>query len=76
MQPLACRLGPTPIPPDRRGAREAFYDVRDITGTLNALRAAGAVVGQEPTDVGAGLLVARARDTEGNIVGAKQLPAS
>lgn len=55
---------------------EAFYDVRDITDTLNALKAAGAVVVQEPRDVGAGLLVARARDTEGNIIGVKQLPAN
>jgi len=31
---------------------------------------------QEPRDVGAGLLVARARDTGGNIIGVKQLPAN
>lgn len=55
---------------------EAFYDVEDITGTLNALKAAGAAVVQESRDVGRGLLVARARDTEGNIIGLKQFPAS
>jgi predicted enzyme related to lactoylglutathione lyase len=55
---------------------EAFYDVEDITGTLSALHAAGAVVVQEPRDVGAGLLVARVRDTEGNIIGVRQLSAS
>jgi predicted enzyme related to lactoylglutathione lyase len=55
---------------------EAFYDVDDIAGTLSALRAAGAVVVQEPRDVGAGLLVARARDTEGNVIGLRQPPAN
>ena len=41
-----------------------------------ALQAAGAVVVQEPTDVAAGLLVAKVRDTEGNLIGVKQPPAS
>jgi predicted enzyme related to lactoylglutathione lyase len=54
---------------------EPFYDVDDITVTLTALEAVGAVVVQEPTDVGAGLLVAKVRDTEGNVVGVKQPPA-
>jgi predicted enzyme related to lactoylglutathione lyase len=55
---------------------EAFYDVEDIAGTLSALRCNGAVVVQEPTDVGAGMLVARARDTEGNVIGLRQQPAN
>jgi predicted enzyme related to lactoylglutathione lyase len=54
---------------------EAFYDVEDIAATLAALQDAGGVVEQEPTDVGAGLLVAKVRDTEGNVIGVKQLPA-
>jgi predicted enzyme related to lactoylglutathione lyase len=33
------------------------------------------VVLQEPTDVANGLLVAKVRDTEGNVIGVKQLPA-
>jgi predicted enzyme related to lactoylglutathione lyase len=37
--------------------------------------ACGAVVLQEPTDVANGLLVAKVRDTEGNVIGVKQLPA-
>lgn len=53
---------------------EPFYDVEDIAATLTALQDVGGVVEQEPTDVGAGLLVARVRDTEGNLIGVKQLP--
>jgi len=55
---------------------EPYFDVEDINATLAALRSAGAEVLQEPTDVAAGLLVAKARDTEGNLIGLKQLPAS
>jgi len=55
---------------------EAYYDVEDINATLDALKVAGAVVVQEPRDVAMGLLVAKVRDTEGNIVGVRQPPAS
>jgi predicted enzyme related to lactoylglutathione lyase len=55
---------------------EAFFDVEDIDATLRALQGAGAVVVQEPRDVAAGLLVAKVRDTEGNIIGVKQPPAN
>jgi predicted enzyme related to lactoylglutathione lyase len=54
---------------------EAYYDVEDINATLAALRGAGAVVVQDPTDVGAGLLVAKVRESEGNLIGVKQPPA-
>jgi predicted enzyme related to lactoylglutathione lyase len=54
---------------------EPFYDVEDIAATLSALQDVGAVVEQEPTNVGAGLLVARVRDTEGNVIGLRQPPA-
>jgi predicted enzyme related to lactoylglutathione lyase len=55
---------------------EPYFDVDDINATLSALKAAGAVVVQEPTDVAAGLLVAKVRDSDGNLIGVKQLPAS
>jgi len=55
---------------------EAFYDVEDINATIEALTAAGGVVVQEPRDVAMGLLVAKVRDTQGNIIGVKQPPAS
>jgi predicted enzyme related to lactoylglutathione lyase len=54
---------------------EAYFDVADINASIAALQAAGAVVVQEPTDVAAGLLVAKVRDTDGNLIGVKQLPA-
>jgi predicted enzyme related to lactoylglutathione lyase len=54
---------------------EPYYDVEDIDATLAALQGAGAVIVQEPTDVAAGLLVAKVHDTDGNLIGVKQLPA-
>lgn len=54
---------------------EPFFDVADLAGTLAALRAAGAELVQEPTDVAAGLLVAKVRDTDGNVIGIRQPPA-
>ena len=54
---------------------EPYYDVTDISTTLAALQAVGAVVLQEPTDVAAGLLVAKVRDSDGNLIGLKQPPA-
>jgi predicted enzyme related to lactoylglutathione lyase len=58
-------LGPVP-----------FYDVEDIAATLAALRDAGATTVQEPTDVAAGLLVAKVRDADGNEIGLRQPPAT
>ncbi|MEO9180901.1 MAG: VOC family protein [Acidimicrobiales bacterium] len=55
---------------------EPYYDVVDITATLAALQSAGADIVQQPKDVGAGLLVAKVRDTEGNMIGVKQVPTS
>ncbi len=55
---------------------EPYYDVDDIVATIRGLEAAGGVVIQQPTDVAAGLLVAKVRDTNGNLIGLKQLPAT
>lgn len=52
-----------------------FFEVDDISATLGALQAAGAKVVQEPTDVGAGLLVAKVSDADGNDIGLRQAPA-
>lgn len=52
-----------------------FFDVDDIVSTLDALQADGARVVQEPTDVGAGLLVAKVSDADGNDIGLRQQPA-
>ena len=55
---------------------EPFYDVADIAATISALQAAGAETVQEPTDVGAGLLVAKLKDADGNVIGLRQPPAT
>jgi predicted enzyme related to lactoylglutathione lyase len=52
-----------------------FFDVDDISATIGALQAAGAQVVQEPSDVGAGLLVAKVSDADGNDIGLRQPPA-
>jgi predicted enzyme related to lactoylglutathione lyase len=54
---------------------EPYYYVEDIVATLGALESLGAVVIQQPTDVAAGLLVAKVKDIDGNLIGLKQLPA-
>ncbi len=51
-----------------------FFDVDDLSATLDAVQAAGARVVQEPTDVGAGLLVAKVSDADGNDIGLRQPP--
>ncbi|HEY5092289.1 MAG TPA: VOC family protein [Acidimicrobiales bacterium] len=55
---------------------EPYYDVENIAAVLEALEALGAVVVQRPTDVAAGLLVAKIKDIDGNLIGLKQLPAN
>jgi predicted enzyme related to lactoylglutathione lyase len=52
-----------------------FYDVEDISATLAELQNAGAQLVQEPTDVGAGMLVAKVSDADGNEIGVRQPPA-
>jgi predicted enzyme related to lactoylglutathione lyase len=52
-----------------------FFDVDNISATLGALQAAGGQVIQEPTDVGAGLLVAKIIDADANEIGLRQPPA-
>lgn len=52
-----------------------FFDVDDVSATLGVLKAAGATVVQEPTDVGAGLLVAKVSDADGNDIGLREPPA-
>ncbi len=52
-----------------------FFDVDDISASLGDLKAAGAHVTQEPTDVGAGMLVAKVKDANDNDIGLRQLPA-
>jgi predicted enzyme related to lactoylglutathione lyase len=63
---------------DPRGHRHgqsgpvAYWHVDDVARSLADLVAAGAETVQDPTDVGGGLLVALARDGEGNLIGLRQ----
>jgi predicted enzyme related to lactoylglutathione lyase len=52
-----------------------YFEIDDISATLGALKAAGAQVVQEPTNVGSGLLVAKVSDADGNDIGLRQPPA-
>ena len=53
-----------------------FYDVDDINATIATLQAAGGKLVQDPTDVGAGLLVAKVSDPDGNDIGLRQPPTT
>ncbi len=51
-----------------------YIDVDDIKNDLQILVDAGATLYQEPKDVGGGLLIAQVKDTDGNVLGLRQLP--
>ncbi len=51
-----------------------YWDVEDITASVDALKAAGGTVVHEITDVGYGLLVAAVKDPNGATVGLRQPP--
>ncbi len=50
----------------------AYADVMDIKSSLKAMTEAGAEILQDVKDVGAGLLIARVKDADGNVVGLRQ----
>lgn len=50
----------------------AYIDVQDIKASLQTLVDAGASIVQDPKDVGGGLLIAQAKDANGNVVGLRQ----
>lgn len=49
-----------------------YIDVDDIQKCVAELVAVGGNVIQDPTDVAQGLLVAKVKDTDGNVVGLRQ----
>jgi predicted enzyme related to lactoylglutathione lyase len=49
-----------------------YVDTADIQSSLKALVEAGAEVVQDVMDVGAGMLVARLKDADGNFLGLRQ----
>jgi predicted enzyme related to lactoylglutathione lyase len=51
-----------------------YWDVDDIAASVQALVAAGATIDEDAHDVGRGLLVAKLKDADGNVVGLRQSP--
>ena len=49
-----------------------YIDVDDIKASVEAMTGAGAEIVQEPKDVANGLLIAKVKDANGNIVGFRQ----
>ena len=52
-----------------------YYEVADIAAAVAQLGSMGAVVVQEPMDIGEGGLVALVQDYDGNMIGLKQTPS-
>ena len=50
----------------------SYIDIADIKAELQALVGVGAVIIQEATNVGGGLLIAKIRNSNGNILGLRQ----
>ncbi len=50
----------------------AYVDVLDIKSSLKAMTQIGAVFVQDVKDVGGGLLIAKVKDADGNVVGFRQ----
>lgn len=65
---------------DPHGHREGltapvpYWSVDDIKASIEKLVAAGATVQQQPRDIGGGSLMARIKDTDGNVTGLLQGP--
>lgn len=61
-------------PHSKSPAPIGYKDVKDIRSYLQDLVNAGAEVVEDIRDVGKGLLIAKVKDTEGNILGLRQSP--
>ncbi|WP_271396097.1 VOC family protein [Neomicrococcus lactis] len=55
---------------------QMYWDTPDITDHLERLVAAGGTMVQEPNDVGGGMLVGTIKDSNGSVVGLRQLPTA
>jgi predicted enzyme related to lactoylglutathione lyase len=62
------------LDPNGTGGPICFWDVEDIAATVQSLVAAGATLDEAAHDVGRGLLVAKVKDADGNLVGLRQSP--
>ena len=52
----------------------AYADVSDIKASLQAMTEVGAEIVQDVKDVAKGLLIAKVKDADGNVVGLRQQP--
>jgi len=52
----------------------AYIDVQDVKKTMQTLLDAGASIYQDVRDVGGGLLIAKVKDANGNVLGLRQGP--
>jgi predicted enzyme related to lactoylglutathione lyase len=59
-------------PNDHKAGMTAYYNVGDITQSLQSLLEAGAHIEQEIKDIGGGGLIASVRDADGNVIGLRQ----
>ncbi|SRR6266568_5032142 len=72
---VGYKLGDLEIGLDPNGQAVIGYkDVTDIKSYLQTLLDAGATLHQDIKDVGAGLLIAQVKDTNGNMLGLRQSP--
>jgi predicted enzyme related to lactoylglutathione lyase len=63
------------LDPNAKDGPICYWEVADITATLETLLAAGATAERPVSDVGGGKLVATVRDPAGSILGISQSPA-
>ena len=62
------------LDPNSKMGPIAYTDVADIRSSLEEMAKVGATIVQDVRDVGRGLLIARIKDTDGNVVGFRQQP--
>lgn len=60
------------LDPNSKAGPIAYADVKDIKSSLQAMVNVGAEVVQDVKEVGGGLLIAKVKDVDGNVVGLRQ----
>lgn len=60
------------LDPNSKVGPIAYIDVKDIKSTLQAMVKVGAEIVQDVKEVGGGLLIAKVKDVDGNVVGLRQ----
>jgi predicted enzyme related to lactoylglutathione lyase len=60
------------LDPNSKVGPIAYTDVKDIKSSLQAMVKVGAEVVQDVKKVGGGLLIAKVKDVDGNVVGLRQ----